>query len=88
MSVVKGGIQSIYRPCLCPHTHPPPLPTIDGHRLVKGELRIARKHPGCAEQAQREIYDWVREGVAQGMCVDLVGSYLVWFSLGFGLGGG
>lgn len=36
---------------------------------MKGELRIARKHPGCAEQAQREIYDWVREGVAQGGCV-------------------
>jgi len=34
--------------------------------LVRGELRIARKTPGCAEQAQNEIYRWVAEGVARG----------------------
>ena len=34
--------------------------------LVQGELRIARKTPGCAEQAQNEIYEWVAEGVASG----------------------
>eukprot|EP00607_Mallomonas_marina_P007000 CAMPEP_0182432614 /NCGR_PEP_ID=MMETSP1167-20130531/57774_1 /TAXON_ID=2988 /ORGANISM="Mallomonas Sp, Strain CCMP3275" /LENGTH=288 /DNA_ID=CAMNT_0024620359 /DNA_START=231 /DNA_END=1097 /DNA_ORIENTATION=- len=34
--------------------------------LVKCELRIARKHPGCAEKAQEEIYEWVREGIQQG----------------------
>jgi hypothetical protein len=35
-------------------------------RLIGGELRIARKHPGCAEQAQQEIYQWVREAVTSG----------------------
>ena len=34
--------------------------------LVKGELRIAGKLPGCAEKAQQEIYGWVAEAVASG----------------------
>lgn len=33
---------------------------------MKGELRIANKHPGCAERAQQEIYSWVWEAVSQG----------------------
>lgn len=45
---------------------------------MQGELRIARKHPGCAEQAQQEIYEWVREGVAAGKWVDGMVSYEVW----------
>ena len=40
--------------------------TIRHASLVKGELRIAQKRPGCAEQAQQQIYSWVREGVEQG----------------------
>ena len=35
-------------------------------QLVNCELRIARKAPGCANEAQNEIYDWVREGVLSG----------------------
>ena len=31
-----------------------------------GEIRIAKKYPGCAEQAQEDIYSWVQEGVQQG----------------------
>ena len=34
--------------------------------LVRGETKIANKHPGCANAAQREIYDWCREGVMAG----------------------
>ncbi|KAH8088862.1 uroporphyrin-III C-methyltransferase [Aureococcus anophagefferens] len=34
--------------------------------LVQGELRVAGKAPGCAEKAQREIYDWCVEGVNEG----------------------
>ncbi|KAL3827242.1 hypothetical protein ACHAXA_004717 [Cyclostephanos tholiformis] len=34
--------------------------------LIRGEYKIANKHPGCAEIAQREIYDWCREGVMDG----------------------
>jgi len=34
--------------------------------LIRGELKIARKVPGCAEMAQREIYDWVEDGVRSG----------------------
>jgi uroporphyrin-III C-methyltransferase len=34
--------------------------------LVDCELRIARKRPGCAEEAQDEIYQWVREAVLAG----------------------
>ena len=31
--------------------------------LVRGELRVAKKTPGCAEEAQREIYRWITEGL-------------------------
>lgn len=31
--------------------------------LIRGEYRVARKLPGCAEKAQEEIYDWCREAV-------------------------
>ncbi len=34
--------------------------------LVRGEVKIANKHPGCADVAQREIYDWVNGGVLAG----------------------
>ena len=34
--------------------------------LIKCELRIAKKRPGCAEEAQEEIYHWVVEAVRQG----------------------
>jgi len=34
--------------------------------LVKGEIRVAKKHPGCAEVAQEEIYRWVEEGLSLG----------------------
>ncbi|CAM9202758.1 unnamed protein product [Discosporangium mesarthrocarpum] len=34
--------------------------------LVPGDLRVARKYPGCAEEAQHEIYRWMREGIAAG----------------------
>jgi len=34
--------------------------------LIKCELRIARKQPGCAEEAQEEIYEWVKEAVHAG----------------------
>jgi len=34
--------------------------------MVKGELRIARKQPGCAEKAQEEIYDWAVKGLQDG----------------------
>ncbi len=34
--------------------------------LVRGEVKIANKHPGCADAAQREIYDWCRAGVTEG----------------------
>ena len=35
-------------------------------RLVACELLIANKKPGCAEDAQEEIYQWVRDAVAAG----------------------
>ena len=34
--------------------------------LVRGELRVAGKLPGCAEKAQQQIYDWCREGLVEG----------------------
>lgn len=34
--------------------------------LVECELRIAKKRPGCAEEAQEEIYEWMREAVRAG----------------------
>lgn len=34
--------------------------------LVKCELRVAQKHPGCATQAQREIYRWCFDALMQG----------------------
>ncbi len=34
--------------------------------LVRGELKVANKKPGCAEVAQEEIYRWVCEGVEGG----------------------
>ncbi|MFN3200547.1 MAG: uroporphyrinogen-III C-methyltransferase [Bradymonadia bacterium] len=34
--------------------------------LVTGELRIARKLPGRADEAQRELEDWVLEGARAG----------------------
>lgn len=37
--------------------------------LVAGELRVAGKRPGCAEIAQEQIYDWVREAVRENRTV-------------------
>jgi uroporphyrin-III C-methyltransferase len=34
--------------------------------LVTGEIRTARKLPGCADLAQEEIYWWVHQALAQG----------------------
>ena len=34
--------------------------------LVRGEVRIARKLPGCAEAAQTEIYEWCEEALRSG----------------------
>jgi uroporphyrin-III C-methyltransferase len=34
--------------------------------LVTCELKVARKKPGCAEEAQQEIYEWMSEAVKQG----------------------
>eukprot|EP00537_Pseudo-nitzschia_pungens_P007238 CAMPEP_0172368372 /NCGR_PEP_ID=MMETSP1060-20121228/26710_1 /TAXON_ID=37318 /ORGANISM="Pseudo-nitzschia pungens, Strain cf. cingulata" /LENGTH=355 /DNA_ID=CAMNT_0013092933 /DNA_START=36 /DNA_END=1103 /DNA_ORIENTATION=+ len=34
--------------------------------LVQGEIKVARKLPGCAENAQAEIYWWTYQGLAAG----------------------
>jgi len=34
--------------------------------LVKGELLVARKLPGCAIEAQREIFRWCADGILAG----------------------
>jgi len=34
--------------------------------LIKCELKIAQKYPGCAHDAQNEIYRWCAEGLAEG----------------------
>ena len=34
--------------------------------VVRGEVRKANKHPGCAERAQDEIYEWCKEGLREG----------------------
>jgi len=34
--------------------------------VVRGEIKVARKLPGCAEFAQEEIYFWAYEGLAAG----------------------
>jgi uroporphyrin-III C-methyltransferase len=34
--------------------------------IITGEIRVARKLPGCAEEAQEEIYKWVKEGLDSG----------------------
>lgn len=34
--------------------------------LVKCELKVANKKPGCAEEAQEEIYEWVIDAVSKG----------------------
>ena len=33
---------------------------------IKCEIRIAKKRPGCAEEAQEEIYEWTKEAVLAG----------------------
>jgi hypothetical protein len=38
-------------------------------QLVRGELKTARKWPGCAEVAQDELYAWCHEGLAAGRSV-------------------
>lgn len=34
--------------------------------LIPGEIKVARKLPGCAELAQEEIFSWVHDGLKQG----------------------
>ena len=34
--------------------------------LIKGDIKVARKLPGCAELAQEEIYWWTHQGLAAG----------------------
>lgn len=34
--------------------------------LIKGDVKVARKLPGCAELAQEEIYWWAHQGLAAG----------------------
>ena len=34
--------------------------------MIKGEVKVARKMPGCAELAQEEIYWWAYQGLSQG----------------------
>lgn len=34
--------------------------------LIQGEVKTARKVPGCAEMAQEEIYKWAHDGLAEG----------------------
>lgn len=34
--------------------------------LIPGEIKVARKLPGCQELAQEEIFSWVHEGLKQG----------------------
>lgn len=35
-------------------------------QMIRGELKVARKLPGCAELAQDEIYHWCHQGLAAG----------------------
>lgn len=35
-------------------------------QLVRGEIKVARKWPGCQHLAQDEIYAWCHEGLAAG----------------------
>lgn len=35
-------------------------------KLVECELKVANKRPGCAEEAQEEIYDWVTQAALNG----------------------
>jgi uroporphyrin-III C-methyltransferase len=37
--------------------------------MVRGELKVARKLPGCQEKAQAEIYGWMREALENGQRV-------------------
>lgn len=34
--------------------------------MITCEVRIAKKRPGCAEEAQEEIYEWTKEAVLAG----------------------
>jgi hypothetical protein len=34
--------------------------------LIQGEYKVANKHPGCAELAQQEIYEWCKQGIKDG----------------------
>mmetsp|Transcript_12455 Transcript_12455/g.18698 ORF Transcript_12455/g.18698 Transcript_12455/m.18698 type:complete len:308 (-) Transcript_12455:57-980(-) len=34
--------------------------------LIQCEIKVARKNPGCAEEAQTEIYEWIKKGLDDG----------------------
>lgn len=34
--------------------------------IITGEVRIAKKYPGCQAQAQEEIFEWCKEGLNEG----------------------
>lgn len=34
--------------------------------LINGEIKVARKLPGCADKAQEEIYKWCKDGIDAG----------------------
>lgn len=34
--------------------------------LIQGEYKVARKLPGCAEKAQKEIFQWCEDGLKDG----------------------
>ncbi|GAB5370575.1 hypothetical protein AAMO2058_001504800 [Amorphochlora amoebiformis] len=38
----------------------------DIRNIVKGELKVAKKYPGCADYAQMEIYKWIAQGLREG----------------------
>ncbi|KAL7471043.1 hypothetical protein ACHAXS_011315 [Conticribra weissflogii] len=48
--------------------------------VVRGQVKVAKKHPGCAEQAQQEIYEWCIDGLREGRHVVRlkIGESIVW----------
>ena len=38
-------------------------------KLVTCELQVAQKRPGCAEEAQNQIYEWCKSAILAGKSV-------------------